>query len=80
MAKKEDRFDNNVPGRYYVDEQCINCEHCVETAPINFAEDEDGDHAYVCKQPGSSAEDNLARQAMEECPVEAIGDDGEEEE
>jgi ferredoxin len=38
---------------------------------------EDG-HAYVIKQPSTPQEEEACREAMEGCPVEAIGNDGEE--
>ena len=77
MADISKRLPDNVPGRYYVDEECILCGVCVETAPENF---ELGDeHAYVKKQPESETEEEQCREAMENCPVEAIGDDGEDE-
>lgn len=76
MADKTRKVAENVPGKYYVDEECILCGVCAETAPENF---EDGDQfAYVKKQPASSDEDEQCQEAMENCPVDAIGDDGDE--
>ena len=37
--------------------------------------DEDG-HAYVQKQPKTEAELKRCQDALEACPVEAIGEDG----
>ena len=45
--------------------------------PPNFARDADGSHSFVYKQPENDKEEALCREAMEGCPVEAIGDDGE---
>jgi ferredoxin len=50
---------------------------CRETAPANFARDSDGGHSFVYKQPENADEEALCREAIEGCPVEAIGDDGE---
>ena len=75
MADKEDKYENNVEGKYFVDTQCIDCNLCRETAPDNFADHEDG-YSYVYKQPESEEEESLCSTALEECPVEAIGDDG----
>jgi ferredoxin len=77
MADRANKFPQNVPGRLYVDDQCIDCDLCRETAPANFARDADESHSFVYKQPENSEEQALCRQAMEGCPVEAIGDDGE---
>jgi ferredoxin len=76
MADKEDKWAENVEGKFYVDEQCIDCDLCRETAPDNFTRDEDGGYSYVYKQPENEEELELCVEAMEGCPVEAIGDDG----
>ncbi len=78
MADCNEKLPDNVPGKYYVDSNCIDCDVCRTTAPNNFAANEDEGYSYVCKQPENEEEEALCRQAMEECPVEAIGDDGEE--
>lgn len=36
MADVTNKFSENVPGRYYVDDQCIDCDQCRETAPECF--------------------------------------------
>ena len=77
MALKEDKFKDNVPGKFYVDEACIFCNVCIDAAPNNFAESIDGDHDYVYKQPETEEELDQCYDALEQCPVEAIGDDGE---
>ena len=38
--------------------------------------DEDEGHAYVSRQPASPEEEEQCIEALEGCPVEAIGDDG----
>jgi ferredoxin len=77
MADKTQKVPENVPGRYYVDVTCIDCDLCRETAPANFIrQDEDG-HSYVVQQPRDPAEEAACLAALEECPVEAIGNDGE---
>ena len=66
-----------APGRYYVDcDTCLDHECCFDAAPNNFRMDE---HltAYVFKQPNTSEEEAQCRQALQECPVAAIRDDGE---
>jgi len=78
MADCNDKLPDNVPGKYYVDSNCIDCDVCRTTAPNNFAANEDEGYSYVMKQPENEEEEELCQQAMEECPVEAIGDDGEE--
>ncbi|MFH1873745.1 MAG: ferredoxin [Pseudomonadota bacterium] len=77
MANVDDKVPENVPGRYYVDSQCIDCSLCINTAEANFAQNEDAGYVYVSKQPASDEEEAQCKEAMEACPVEAIGDDGE---
>jgi ferredoxin len=76
MADVANKYAQNVIGKFYVDDQCIDCDLCRETAPANFTRDDDGGHSYVFKQPENADEENLCKEAMEGCPVEAIGNDG----
>ena len=78
MAWKEDKWEDNVPGKFYVDKECIFCDVCVQAAPRNFAASQDGDHDYVYKQPENQEELEECYDALEQCPVEAIGDDGDD--
>ena len=76
MADREDKNVENVTGKFYVDSQCIDCDLCRETAPNNFTRAEDEGYSYVFKQPEGAEEIAQSREAMEGCPVEAIGEDG----
>ena len=77
MANKDDKFPINVPGKFYVDQQCIDCNLCRDTAPNNFKQNPDGGFSFVYKQPATPDEETQCKEAKESCPVEAIGDDGE---
>ena len=66
MADIDEKTPLNVPGKFYVDSSCIDCDLCRETAPENFGRDEDNE-----------TELEACVEALEGCPVEAIGDDGE---
>ncbi|MCG6964861.1 MAG: ferredoxin [Acidobacteria bacterium] len=76
MADPSDKVADNVSGKYYVDSSCIDCDVCRTTAPDNFMANEDEGYSYVFKQPENDDEEALCQEAMEGCPVEAIGDDG----
>jgi ferredoxin len=78
MADRTDKVEDNVAGKYYVDSECIDCDVCRETAPNNFRANEDEGYSYVFKQPENDDEEAQCREAMESCPVEAIGDDGDQ--
>lgn len=77
MADPAERVSENVPGRFYVDRTCIDCELCRETAPANFARQDEQGYSYVVHQPTDETEAEACLAAMEECPVEAIGCDDE---
>ena len=85
MADKNDKWRDNVGGisiiagkkvSFYVDRECIICSVCTDCAPRNFKMSDDGDHDVVYKQPENEEELEECYEAMENCPVEAIGDDG----
>lgn len=76
MADYEDKNHKNAAGRFYVDGQCIDCDLCRETAPENFNRADDMGFSYVIKQPEDEGETARCRDALENCPVAAIGDDG----
>ena len=87
MADKNDKWRDNVGGisiiagkkvSFYVDRECIICSVCTDCAPRNFKMSDDGDHDVVYKQPENEEELEECIEAMENCPVEAIGDDGDE--
>jgi len=77
MADPRDRYPDNAPGRFYVDTQCIDCDVCRVTAPDNFRREEDKGYSFVSRQPQTPEEEAACREAMDSCPVEAIGSDGE---
>lgn len=77
MANHAERLTQNIPGRYYVDANCIDCDLCRATAPAVFARDDEIGFSIVQRQPLTPEEIALAEEAREGCPVEAIGNDGE---
>jgi ferredoxin len=77
MANKDDRYEDNAAGKFYVDTQCIDCDVCRVTAPNNFKRNEDKGYSFVSKQAETPEEEAQCQEAMDSCPVEAIGNDGE---
>jgi len=57
MADVANRYPENIIGKYYVDNQCIDCDLCRETAPDNFKRNDDGGYSFVYKQPENSEEE-----------------------
>jgi ferredoxin len=75
MAFVKDKLPDNVPGKYYVDRHCIDCDVCRDTSPENFTRNDENGYSYVLKQPETPGEMKLCDEALNACPVEAIGDD-----
>jgi glyoxylase-like metal-dependent hydrolase (beta-lactamase superfamily II) len=71
MAALAHRLPTNVPGDFFVDRRCIDCNTCNWLAPASF--DRCGTQSRVCRQPGSAAERRRAEMALLACPVAAIG-------
>ena len=77
MADKHAKWSINKAGKFYVDDQCIACDACCVEAPKIFQMNDDDGHAYVAIQPQNPQELEDSINAMNACPVAAIGDDGE---
>jgi ferredoxin len=65
-----------VSGAYYVDDTCIDCDLCRETAPSIFRRNDDLGQSYVHYQPVTEEERALAEEAQAQCPTETIGNVG----
>tara|TARA_Y100001963_G_C6728366_1_gene422611 strand:+ start:223 stop:495 length:273 start_codon:yes stop_codon:yes gene_type:complete len=88
MADRNDKWEDNVGGfviaagkkvSFYVDKECIFCNVCEDEAPHNFKQADDDSHDVCYKQPANEEELRECYEALESCPVEAIGDDGHKE-
>ena len=77
MADKDSKNSKNVAGAYYIDSNCIGCGQCVGIADEFFTENLDEGNCYVKCQPTSADDIALCEKALCNCPVEAIGNDGE---
>jgi glyoxylase-like metal-dependent hydrolase (beta-lactamase superfamily II) len=71
MANLRKRVAEDVPGDFFVDETCIDCDTCRQVAPGVFGAGPD--HAYVHHQPVSVPERRAAWQALVCCPTGSIG-------
>ncbi len=67
------KVPENIPGVFYVDDQCIACDACVIETPRFFAMNSDMGYAFVKKQPKNAAEMEECENALAACPVGAIG-------
>src|SRR4051794_9788224 len=71
MANPRKRVPGNVPGDFFVDATCIDCDACRQIAPAVF--DEAAETSFVKAQPGSSTDRRQALRAMLACPTGSIG-------
>ncbi|MFN0125268.1 MAG: ferredoxin [Verrucomicrobiales bacterium] len=72
------RLPGNVPGKFYVDGACLDCQLCAEMAPTIFRRDDDLAAAWVYRQPETLEEVLRAEEAVRMCPCEAIFSDGDQ--
>jgi glyoxylase-like metal-dependent hydrolase (beta-lactamase superfamily II)/ferredoxin len=71
MASVALRLPENVPGDFFVDSTCIDCDACRQIAPATFSEA--GDFSIVRQQPQTEAENQRAMMALVACPTASIG-------
>lgn len=71
MALLNKRLPENVPGEFFVDSTCIDCDTCRQLAPEVFAESDS--YSYVYLQPQTEREERNALRALLACPTGSIG-------
>lgn len=71
MASLQQRLPENVPGDFFVDSTCIDCDTCRQLAPAVFRDH--GDQCSVYRQPETTDETRLAMMALVACPTGSIG-------
>ncbi|MFO1023061.1 MAG: MBL fold metallo-hydrolase [Planctomycetales bacterium] len=75
MANFEKSVPQNIPGDFFVDATCIDCDTCRQLAPTTFGQAPDT--SFVSKQPTSPDERRAALHALLACPTGSIGCQGE---
>ncbi len=87
MSRRKARRDvrklpRNVIGKYYTTDDCDGCAYCAAVAPDNFEFEKATNTYFIGRQPVSQEEEGSVREAMEDCPVDAIrtNEDGEQRE
>ena len=71
MANFTKRFSENVPGEFFVDSTCIDCDACRQLAPETF--EDAGEHSFVFAQPQTAEQWRKALGALLACPTGSIG-------
>lgn len=73
MANRARAASENVPGSFFVDDTCIDCDTCRQIAPLTFVDA--GGHSVVQLQPDDPAALRAAARAVLCCPTNSIGSD-----
>jgi glyoxylase-like metal-dependent hydrolase (beta-lactamase superfamily II)/ferredoxin len=71
VAELAKRLPYNVPGDFFVDDTCIDCDACRIFAPTVFSDR--GDQSTVYHQPETEDERLAAQKALISCPTASIG-------
>jgi ferredoxin len=71
MANPKKRVPDNVPGDFFVDSTCIDCDACRQIAPAVFAEA--AETSFVKAQPEGRVDRRRALLALLACPTGSIG-------
>jgi ferredoxin len=71
MANAALRLPENIPGDFFVDSTCIDCDACRQIAPATFSDA--GDTSIVHHQPDTEPETRRALMALVACPTASIG-------
>ena len=73
MANRSRAVAENVPGSFFVDDTCIDCDTCRQVAPLTFIDA--GEHSAVHLQPEDPSAVRAAARALLCCPTNSIGSD-----
>src|SRR5260370_28591649 len=76
MANLNKSVPESVPGEFFVDSTCIDCDTCRQLAPTVFGEAPG--HAFVKRQPADTEERRQALRALVCCPTGSIGCSGQD--
>ncbi|OAI54881.1 MBL fold metallo-hydrolase [Planctomycetaceae bacterium SCGC AG-212-F19] len=71
MANDKKRVPANVPGDFFVDSTCIDCDACRQIAPAVFGQA--AETSFVHTQPSTAPDRRQALQALLSCPTGSIG-------
>ena len=73
MAQLASRLAENVPGDFYVDSTCIDCDTCRWMAPDVFARADSIEQSFVAHQPQAEPARTRSLMALVACPTASIG-------
>lgn len=77
MANPNNKLPGSAPGRFFIDSDlCVSCGACIVKAPNNFTPGDGG--YYINRQPTTPDEIQACTEALKGCPVDAVGDNGDE--
>src|SRR4026208_1233 len=71
VASLQQRLPQNVPGDFFIDSTCIDCDTCSQLAPTVFRDH--GEQSSVYHQPESDEETRRSLMSLVACPTGSIG-------
>lgn len=71
MANRNKSVPENVPGDFFVDTTCIDCDTCRQLAPAIFGQA--AEYSFVQRQPATDEEMRASLHALLACPTGSIG-------
>lgn len=72
VRRSAQRLPRNVSGKFYTTERCDGCAYCAAIAPDNFDFEKSTNQYFVRRQPRTPLEEDLLREASDDCPLDAI--------
>lgn len=72
MKKATQKLPENVPGPFFVTEECISCSVCWELAPQFIKSHPIHTYAFFYSQPQEKTDLDLCFEALKICPVDCI--------
>ncbi|GAA0897682.1 ferredoxin [Streptomyces sp. DSM 41524] len=66
------RLPDNAAGRFYVNEECTDCDTCRCIAPDFFVRNDAAGYTYLAVQPLTEDDEDAVYEAMDCCPADAI--------
>lgn len=70
------RHPLSAPGKFFVDDCCLDCDLCREVAVGLFLRDDSSGTSYLVRQPVTAEEVELVKECVKCCCMAAIGDTG----
>lgn len=72
MSHEPERLPENTEGRFFVTDECTDCDTCRCIAPDFFVRNDDAGYTFLVRQPATEDDEDAVYEAMDCCPADAI--------